>query len=193
MFAPSAITVQPFFSRVSASPPSISFCVAEGKAASQAMKARRGQGETIGPAEYHQIGQLFRRAEELYLQAGIKESAAQMAKNALSFFMAGAGSSQPSSSSKPAKLPTFAQARSALLDALRAAGWTVNASLKVPHATSPQGHVRLWFKPQAVYAAAGSTNMADAHSYESDIRTLDPAKFALQVEVDVLSVKDRYH
>lgn len=92
---------------------------------------------------------------------------------------------------KSGKPPTFAEARIALMNALRAAGWTVQSGLKVPHATSPGGgHVRLWFKPQAIYAAVG-TDFGSAHSWSSDIRTLNPERFAATVEADVLRSKSR--
>lgn len=52
--------------------------------------------------------------------------------------------------------PTFRQTRDALLSGLRERGWDVTTysrgrSLKVPYATSPDGVVRFWFKPQAIY------------------------------------------
>ncbi len=52
--------------------------------------------------------------------------------------------------------PTFRQKRDELLAGLRAAGWDVTTfsrgrTLKIPYATSPDGEVRFWFKPQAIY------------------------------------------
>ena len=96
------------------------------------------------------------------------------------------------SRSNPAgKPPTFTQARAALFDAFKAAGWTMSAaSLLVPHATSPDGRIRAWFKAQSVYWTAlnapypwntGSKhNLGDAHSITQagiDIRKVDSAKF----------------
>jgi len=46
---------------------------------------------------------------------------------------------------------TYKQAHGAVLAALAQKGWLVNANLKVPHATHPDGCLRLWFKAQAVY------------------------------------------
>jgi len=88
---------------------------------------------------------------------------------------------------KPAK--TYAQAQRDILDNLAANGWTVSANLKVPHATSPNGRLRLWFKPQAVWFTkvklgersvhGGTHNFKDARtiSYDLDIRTKDPDAF----------------
>lgn len=52
--------------------------------------------------------------------------------------------------------PTFAEAKSAIWSALRDAGWSMSdPHLKVRHATSPDGDLRLWFKAQAVYESQG--------------------------------------
>jgi hypothetical protein len=82
--------------------------------------------------------------------------------------------------------PTFLQARAAILDALRQQGWDVKTygprgELKVPHATSSDGDLRLWFKPQAVHYTrrdAHGHDMGRAHTlaYDLDIRKIDPAK-----------------
>lgn len=71
------------------------------------------------------------------------------------------------------KPPTFAQARDALLDGFRKAGWAVSGPLKIPHATSPDGTMRLWFKPQAVIATYSSSKkhvMGEGHSVAMDLR-----------------------
>ena len=88
---------------------------------------------------------------------------------------------------------TFAQARLALQTALKAEGWTLSPTYnpqgrpyKVPYATSPSGVVRLWFKPQAVYGAIKSTDLGEARSIAIDMRTLDPATFAKEVELDMV-------
>lgn len=65
---------------------------------------------------------------------------------------------------------TFADAQHSHLTRLAGLGWTVNASLKVPHATRGDG-LRLWFKPQAVYVSTG-TNLGDARSLHCDPRTI---------------------
>lgn len=65
---------------------------------------------------------------------------------------------------------TFAQARGVLLAHLKTKGWAVSEHLKVPHATSPDGRVRLWFKPQAVWVSVGSHTLANARSLWLDIR-----------------------
>lgn len=82
---------------------------------------------------------------------------------------------------------TFQAARSAILDDLQRRGWKVVSGLKIPHATSPHGQLRLWFKAQAVYftedlnARSDRNGHAFGHartiSYDLDIRTLTPDEF----------------
>jgi len=77
---------------------------------------------------------------------------------------------------------TFKQAMEAHLSALREAGWTVKDGLKTPHATSPDGLTRLWFKPQAVYAGRGS-DFGEARSILGgmmDSRTMSTADLVAQ-------------
>lgn len=88
---------------------------------------------------------------------------------------------------KPDK--TYAQAQRDILDNLAANGWQVSAALKVPHATSPNGRLRLWFKPQAVwftkiFARGDRHDFKDARtiSYDLDIRTKDPDTFRDQMQ-----------
>lgn len=79
------------------------------------------------------------------------------------------------------KRPTFAEARARLLDHLKAVGWNVktwgpSGPLKTPHATSPEGTFRLWFRPQAVYYTSGTDHDANAsRSLWVDIRDVSPA------------------
>jgi len=75
---------------------------------------------------------------------------------------------------------TFKQAQAEILDVLQGKGWRLSLrSLKIPHATSPDGWLRLWFKPQAIYYTAGSHNFGDARSlHEDDIRTQAPQAVA---------------
>lgn len=84
---------------------------------------------------------------------------------------------------------TFDQARREIreiLTALREAGWTVKSDLKVPHATSPDGELRLWFKAQAVHSTEGNRHsFGDARNfggYGFDIREYDGPGFLAQVE-----------
>lgn len=73
---------------------------------------------------------------------------------------------------------TFAKARVEVLAFLGAKGWKVATSdvrtgrpLKVPHATAPDGYVRLYFHPQAVHFTAGNLHSAqEARSLWVDIR-----------------------
>lgn len=84
---------------------------------------------------------------------------------------------------KPDK--TYAQAQRDILDNLTANGWAVSAGLKIPHATSPNGRLRLWFKPQAVWFTKLKAGERDRHnfkdartiSYDLDIRKKDPDEF----------------
>lgn len=51
---------------------------------------------------------------------------------------------------------TYDEAKDALMFYLKAHDWKVSAAgLKIPHATSPDGNVRLWFRPQAIYFTVG--------------------------------------
>ena len=73
---------------------------------------------------------------------------------------------------------TYAAAKSALLDDFARIGWTVKKDLKFPHATSPDGAVRFWFKPQGVHftvvIGGGRHDMGNARtlSYDQDIRVM---------------------
>ena len=97
---------------------------------------------------------------------------------------------------RPKKAParTFLQARSEILDELQSRGWSLSPrSLKVPHATSPSGKLRLWFKPQAVWFSKSNAppayllghivssghEMKNAHtlSYDLDIRKMSAKTF----------------
>lgn len=81
---------------------------------------------------------------------------------------------------------TFDQARREILDALRAAGWSIKSDLKVPHATSPDGNLRLWFKAQAVHSTEGERHaFGDARcfgGYGLDIRNYDGPGFLTLVD-----------
>lgn len=78
------------------------------------------------------------------------------------------------------KKATFADARAALLSYLRSRGWDVKTSgpsgpLKTPHATSPSGGFRLWFRPQAIYYSSGNHHDANhSRSLWVDIRSTSP-------------------
>lgn len=85
---------------------------------------------------------------------------------------------------------TFMDSRGDILDELRRRGWrvvTVSPSMKpmkVPHATSPDGTLRLWFKPQAVYFTRGNYHdLGSARSlWIEDIRRMTPEQFVSEVE-----------
>jgi hypothetical protein len=97
---------------------------------------------------------------------------------------------------KPAKRLTYVQAQDAAIDALRRAGWTLSGMLKVRHATSPGGRVRLWFKPQSVlftertgravpgsgYPDVLSHTLSDARSLNiADLRDMTGADFVEEI------------
>lgn len=94
---------------------------------------------------------------------------------------------------KKPKRPTFNAARAEILDYLDKKGWDVKSNLKVPHATSPMGDVRLWFKSQAVYYTfnnsprrrrVGSGHpMKAAMSLNMDIRDMSAEDFVRQAVV----------
>lgn len=79
--------------------------------------------------------------------------------------------------------PTFAEAKAALMEHLRGAGWKMSGPLKVPHATSPCNRLRLWFKPQAIWydydhdPRFASHNLGAARSTHDDVRSMSPADF----------------
>lgn len=82
------------------------------------------------------------------------------------------------------KGPTFEASRQAILAHLKEKGWSLSGTgrdgrpLKVQHATSPDGQVRLWFKAQAVYYTFGNQHsFGSARSVHSDIRTMTPEAF----------------
>jgi hypothetical protein len=54
---------------------------------------------------------------------------------------------------KPKK--TYATAMGQILTGLEDLGWKVSRHLKIPHATSPGGAHRFWFKAQAIYHSGG--------------------------------------
>jgi hypothetical protein len=76
------------------------------------------------------------------------------------------------------KLPTFKKAQEAHLDHFASKGWSVKTGLKVPHATSPDGKTRLWFKSQSVHVSKSQTgkghNLGDSRSTWLDPREHSP-------------------
>lgn len=90
-----------------------------------------------------------------------------------------------------AKGPTFEQARNEALEALKKDGWKVVEGLKIPHATSRDGKLRLWFKAQAVWYTfdpypsyrSKSHDFKGARStWMDDIRKMDAQKFVAEVD-----------
>ena len=101
------------------------------------------------------------------------------------------------------KKRTYKESADDIWHALQRAGWTLSSpTLKVPHATSPNGWLRLWFKPQTVHASTSGSmsgtardrllagRTADTHTlgnaraiaYDLDIRTLTPSQFLDEVK-----------
>ncbi len=67
---------------------------------------------------------------------------------------------------------TFAKARAIIFARLIAEGWTIQSGLKIPHATSPNKQMRLYFKTEAVYVNddPGELQFQNCHSMWIDIR-----------------------
>lgn len=84
-----------------------------------------------------------------------------------------------------AKRKTFQEARAEIIEHLKKEHWTVKEGLKIPHATSPNGEIRVWFKPQAVYVSYANRvtdhQLNYARSLWFDIRTMDPHDFEKKV------------
>lgn len=75
-----------------------------------------------------------------------------------------AGAPEDAPKPRAAKM-TFKQAKLIILDTLKQAGWDLSSrSLKVPHATSPDGRTRLYFKPQALYADSKPFSLRSART-----------------------------
>lgn len=80
---------------------------------------------------------------------------------------------------------TYKQAQEEILAYLHGLGWSLpNQRLEVPHASSPDGTLRLWFKPQAVHYTEIEDSRqrhdrknARAISYDLDIRKHEPVAF----------------
>ncbi len=84
-----------------------------------------------------------------------------------------------------AKQKTFEQARQGIFAEALRRRYILKTGLKTPHATSPSGAFRLWFKPQAVHFTEGPRHEAgDARTllYDLDIRQVDPVQFFDWVE-----------
>lgn len=82
-----------------------------------------------------------------------------------------------------AKRPTFKAALTAIATHLKKEGWEVKEGLKIPHATSPDDDVRVYFKTQAVYYDRGPPySYKSARSLHIDIRDLDGPGFVKEVK-----------
>lgn len=68
---------------------------------------------------------------------------------------------------KAPKLETFGKAKLRLLGELSRLGWDVQDGLKVPHATSPDRRIRLWFKPQAVWYTGSDHHSGFRHDFHA--------------------------
>jgi hypothetical protein len=83
------------------------------------------------------------------------------------------------------RTPTFAEARKDLFEALRERGWQVSAQLKTPWAEAPNRRMRLWFKPQAVWASfddrgrhtLGGASSITGGALMPEIRSLSGAQY----------------
>lgn len=63
--------------------------------------------------------------------------------------------SKPGKPSAPRAKITYARAQNQIMISLDRMGWKISGPLKIPHATSPSGKSRLWFKAQAIYSSEG--------------------------------------
>lgn len=81
---------------------------------------------------------------------------------------------------------TYAMAKKEMLDAFQKAGWRVAAGLKIPHATSRDMTLKLWFRPQAIYVTKDSRGKHKAGNARSlhlpDLRKIDPERFVKYIE-----------
>lgn len=84
------------------------------------------------------------------------------------------------------KTKTYAEAKEGLQSHLASEGWKVQAGLKVPHATSPDGKTRLWFKGQAVHFTHSESGKHDAKeartvTYDTNsLKSMKPADYVKQ-------------
>lgn len=79
--------------------------------------------------------------------------------------------------------PTFAEAKAAMCTYLANTGWKLSdPNLKIPHATSPDGRVRIWCKPQALWVSNGPPHtLAGALSTWTDVRDHSPQETVRRV------------
>lgn len=81
-------------------------------------------------------------------------------------------------------METYKQSHARLLLQLMQAGWQVKPDLKIPYATSPDGNIRLWFKPQAVHMSIGNAHdFRGARSLWFETRGLATAKLIAHAEM----------
>jgi hypothetical protein len=95
--------------------------------------------------------------------------------------VAGYGAAETASVAREGR--TYAKSHNEILDYLASRAWDVKKNLKVPHATSPDGRVRLWFKTQAVYFTNGTHHeLGNARSLFADTRAMTPEQFLRDVQ-----------
>lgn len=83
--------------------------------------------------------------------------------------------------------PTFAAVQKRIFNEFAAEGWTMSSpTLKVPHATSPDGKCRAWFKAQSIYFSRGGgkheLNTAHSATQNFDLRDVRPGAFVAWFE-----------
>jgi len=82
-------------------------------------------------------------------------------------------------------MKTYSIAKTEIQDHLETLGWTLARGLLTPHATSPNGNVRLYFKPQGIHfskSRMGSHKLGNAHSLFCDIRKMTMDEFMACVD-----------
>lgn len=111
-------------------------------------EARPAQGDLFGAPPAPPVDEQAKARDELLRKVDIEKAKIKAEQQAEREAKRQAEGDKP----KP-KLPTYAKAKSTVIDGLEKRGWTVKKDLKIPHATSPDGQTRLWFKPQAMWVS----------------------------------------
>ena len=71
-------------------------------------------------------------------------------------------------------LGTFAEAQRTILEVLETdAAWEVDRSASIPHATSPDGKCRAYFRPRTIWVSAPPFSLRDARKVDDDPRHIN--------------------
>ena len=80
---------------------------------------------------------------------------------------------------------TFKSAKEGIMRELEARGWSLSRALKIPHATSPDKRLRLWFKAQSIYFTIEEHTFGAARAityWGWGVREMSPAAYVDFVE-----------